>query len=174
VPEQMVATIVRATGRAPAPGGGLPAAPPASAPAAPAASFANAGAAPGAPLLLDTEVLAATFGHEPGRMRRFAFMFLDSAREGLAEIDSALASGDLARAGAVAHRLKSSARAVGAMAFAEACHELEHQHMRSETRGEMHGAIANGRALGARLRSIFAHLERQVRAELGAPATDGS
>jgi two-component system, sensor histidine kinase and response regulator len=114
--------------------------------------------------LLDTQVLAATFGQDSAKMRKFAFMFLDSAREGLAEIDIALVSGDLVRAGAVAHRLKSSARSVGAMGFAELCAELERQHER--------GAIAQGRALSARLRSTFARLERQVAAELGGRATD--
>ncbi|MFC5460820.1 CHASE domain-containing protein [Massilia niabensis] len=151
VPEQLVAAIVRALGRART-GQAVP-------PAALSAPLSTA------PPLLDTRVLAATFGDEPGKMRRFAFMFLDSAREGLAEIDSALVAGDLARANAVAHRLKSSARAVGAMGFAEVCHELEGQHERN--------AIAQARALGARLRSIFARLERQVPAELGARATDG-
>jgi HPt (histidine-containing phosphotransfer) domain-containing protein len=99
-------------------------------------------------------------------MRKFAFMFLDSAREGLAEIDIALVSNDLARAGAVAHRLKSSARAVGALGFADLCSELERQHERAAT--------SQAKALSARLRSIFARLERQVAAELGARATDGN
>jgi HPt (histidine-containing phosphotransfer) domain-containing protein len=97
-------------------------------------------------------------------MRKYAFMFLDNAREGLAEIDIALVSGDLARAGTVAHRLKSSARAVGALSFGVVCAELEQQQQR--------GALAQGRALGARLRSLFARLERQVATELGARATD--
>ncbi|MGX4641275.1 CHASE domain-containing protein [Massilia sp. SYSU DXS3249] len=156
-PEHLVATIVRSTRRARA---ARPAPPP-----APAAPGAAAGAAP----LLDLQVLGTTFGHEREKMRKFAFMFLDSAREGLAEIDSALASNDLARAGACAHRVKSSARAVGAMAFADACHELEQQ----DKRPDKPGAIAQARALSARLRSIFARLERQVPAELGARATDG-
>ncbi|MFC4929574.1 CHASE domain-containing protein [Massilia sp. GCM10023247] len=152
-PEHLAAAIVRSIARARA--GALPAA------AAPAAPAAPGAAAP----LLDLQVLAATFGDERAKMRKFAFMFLDSAREGLAEIDSALAAGDLARAGACAHRIKSSARAVGAIGFADACHALERQ--------EKLGAIAPARALGARLRSIFARLERQVPAELGARATDG-
>ena len=97
-------------------------------------------------------------------MRKYAFMFLDSAREGLAELDIALVSGDLARASAVAHRMKSSARAVGAVSFGEVCEELEQQQRR--------GALAQARALGARLRSLFARLERQVATELGARATD--
>ncbi|MEN3275229.1 MAG: two-component system, sensor histidine kinase and response regulator [Massilia sp.] len=150
-PDHLVATILRAIGRG-----------------RPAAGRSAAAASP-APPLLDTAVLASTFGADPARMRKFASMFLDSAREGLAEIDIALVSNDLARAGAVAHRLKSSARSVGAMAFAEACQDLEGQHQDGINRG----AIAQARALSARLRSMFARLERQVATELGARATDG-
>ena len=131
----------------------------------PAASASSPAPAPGVPApLLDTGVLASTFGDNPDKMRKYAFMFLDNAREGLAEIDIALVSGDLARAGAVAHRMKSAARAVGAMGFGEVCDELEQQQQR--------GAVAQGRALAARLRSLFARLERQVATELGARATD--
>lgn len=136
-PEHLAATIARAIGRA-----------------------TGGAAAP-----LDTAVLAATFGADPGKMRKFAFMFLDSARAGLAEIDSALAGGDLAHAGAVAHRLKSSARAVGAIGFADLCDAFERQ---QEGRTQEQAT-----ALGAGLHSIFAQLERQVAAELGARATDG-
>jgi len=168
-PELLAVTIARAIrrGAAARTGAGLPEAAP-SEPPAPPAPTAPSEAAPsdgpaGAPLL-DIAVLAATFGDNPDKLRKYAFMFLDSAREGLAEIDIALAAGDLARAGAAAHRLKSSARAVGALAFGEVCAELEQQQAR--------GALAQGRALGARLRSLFVRLERQVAAELGARATD--
>jgi CheY-like chemotaxis protein len=163
-PDVLYATINRCLGR---PGGAVAAAPapqavpavhavpvPRAAPAAPAAA--------GGPL--DMAVLAASFGEDRDKMRKFAFLFLDSAREGLAEIDVALVSGDLARAGAVAHRIKSPARAVGAVSFAALCEELEAQHQR--------GNLAQGRALVARLRGLLGRLERQVGAELGARATD--
>ena len=160
-PEHLAASIVRAIRRGAAAQAAANA-PEARTPAEPAQ--AEGPAAGAAAPLLDVAVLAATFGDNPDKLRKYAFMFLDSAREGLAEIDIALVSGDLARAGAVAHRLKSSARAVGAMAFGEVCAELEQQQQR--------GAVAQARALGARLRSLFARLERQVAAELGARATD--
>ena len=165
-PEQLAATIARAIGR-----GAAVRQRDLSAAAADAADAADTQAAPTAPAAgsraaaLDTAVLASTFGADPDKMRKFAFMFLDSAREGLAEVDSALATRDLARAGAVAHRLKSSARAVGALGFADLCAELERQHEG--------GTPAQAKALGAGLRSIFARLERQVTGELGARATDG-
>jgi PAS domain S-box-containing protein len=177
-PEQLAAAILRAIRRGPAAQGpaerdhpGQQGARshaaqdlPNGAPTSPAAADTPAPAVPGAAALLDTGALAATFGDNPGKMRKYAFMFLDSAREGLAELDIALVSGDLARAGAVAHRMKSSARAIGAFSFGEVCEELEQQQRR--------GALAQARALGARLRSLFARLERQVATELGARATD--
>ncbi|WP_229507654.1 ATP-binding protein [Massilia sp. Dwa41.01b] len=112
--EQGVAASASAAASTPDP---VPAVAPAaartvSAPTPPADSPAAPPTAAGMPLL-DVQVLAATFGHDPDKMRKFAFMFLDSVREGMAEIDIALASNDLARAGAVAHRLKSSARGRG-------------------------------------------------------------
>ncbi|MFC5478974.1 CHASE domain-containing protein [Massilia suwonensis] len=159
-PEHLAATIARAIERAGAgrqPGPAQPAATPHKA--------QPASQAPAAAALLDSGALAATFGSDPDKMRKFAFMFLDSAREGLAEVDIALASSDLARAGSVAHRLKSSARAVGAFSFADLCAELE--------RAGAGQSSSQAKALSARLRSIFARLERQVAAELGARATDG-
>jgi PAS domain S-box-containing protein len=157
-PELLYATINRCLGR------GLPAAAgPGRLPASAAPAAAGAGAAPGSALLLDPAVLADTLGGDRGKMRKYAFLFLDSARDGLAEIDVALASGDLARAGAVAHRIKSSARAVGAAGFGDLCAELEVQPP---------GALAQARALAARLRGLRARLERHIAAEFGARATD--
>jgi PAS domain S-box-containing protein len=111
--------------------------------------------------LLDVRVLSDAFGGQPERMRKFAFLFLDAARDGLREIDRALAAHDVARAAAVAHRLKSAARTVGALAFGDVCAELERQH----------GPDA-ARALAARLRGLLARLEHHVAAELGARRQD--
>jgi two-component system sensor histidine kinase/response regulator len=133
------------------------------APRAAAGGTPGAGAAHG-PVLLDAAVLATTFGEDRDKMRKYAFLFLDSARDGLAEIDVALASGDLLRAGAVAHRIKSSARAVGAAGFGDLCADLEVQPP---------GALAQARALAARLRGLHARLERHIATEFGARATDG-
>jgi two-component system sensor histidine kinase/response regulator len=145
-PAQLAATIARRLAQA-APG------------SAPSAEAEAAGDG-----LLDLAALAELFGGDPGRVRKFAFLFLDSTRDGLAEIDAALANGNLARAGEVAHRIKSSARAVGAGSFGDLCQELERHHQR--------GALAPARLLAARLRTLHGRLERQVAAELGARATD--
>jgi CheY-like chemotaxis protein/HPt (histidine-containing phosphotransfer) domain-containing protein len=139
--------------------------PPASAPTPrPATAPAGAPSTVAPAILLDLSALSSALGEDRDKMRKYAFLFLDTAREGLAEIDVALAGGDLARAAAVAHRIKSSARTVGAISFGAVCAELEAQHERA--------ALAQARALTARLRSLHARLERQVGAELGARATD--
>jgi HPt (histidine-containing phosphotransfer) domain-containing protein len=114
--------------------------------------------------LLDMEVLSETFGGNPDKMRKYAFMFLETAREGLLEIDRALAAGEVGRAAGVAHRIKSSARAVGAMGFGDVCADLEAQ--------REHGTIAQARSLAARLRALLARLERYIAAELGARQQD--
>jgi HPt (histidine-containing phosphotransfer) domain-containing protein len=118
-----------------------------------------------APALLDFEVLSATFGGNPDKMRKYAFMFLETAREGLLEIDRALAAGEVGRAAGVAHRIKSSARAVGALGFGGVCADLEAQRERG-------GSPAQARVLAARLRSLLARLERHIAAELGARQQD--
>ncbi|MCS0580583.1 CHASE domain-containing protein [Massilia pinisoli] len=111
--------------------------------------------------LLDMRVLSDAFGGQPERMRKFAFLFLDAARDGLREIDRALAAHDVARAAAVAHRLKSAARTVGALAFGDVCADLERL-----------DAPDAARALAARLHGLLARLEHHIAAELGARRQD--
>jgi CheY-like chemotaxis protein/HPt (histidine-containing phosphotransfer) domain-containing protein len=146
-PAQLADTIARCLARAPA----------RAAPVAKPASAIPAG-------LLDTSALEAAVGEDRDKIRRYTFLFLDAAREGLAEIDVALARSDLARVAAVAHRLKSSARTVGANSFAGVCAEMETQ--------QDGGSLAQARALTARLRGLYARLERHIAAEFGARATD--
>jgi len=93
---------------------------------APAAEAGADAAAPGDAELFDLRALAQTFGNKPEKMRKYANMFIDSAQDGLREVQQALDAGDLARLSELGHRIKSSARAVGAMSFAELCLALEH------------------------------------------------
>jgi HPt (histidine-containing phosphotransfer) domain-containing protein len=69
--------------------------------------------------------LAETFSGKPDKMRKYALLFLSSARDGLAEMDEALAMEDLAHLSELGHRTKSAARAVGAMQFGNLCYALE-------------------------------------------------
>jgi two-component system sensor histidine kinase/response regulator len=112
--------------------------------------------------MLDLGALAATFGGNPDKMRKYAFMFLDAARDGLLEAGEAIARGDIARAADIGHRMKASARAVGAMDFAHLCQLLEQ--LRAS------GAVADADALLARMLALRESLAAHMTAELGEPA----
>jgi CheY-like chemotaxis protein/HPt (histidine-containing phosphotransfer) domain-containing protein len=114
--------------------------------------------------LLDVGVLSDAFDGQPDRMRKYAFLFLDTARDGLRDIDRALAAQEPARAALVAHRLKSSARAVGALGFGDLCADLERQ--------VEPGSLGQARTLAARLRGLLPRLERHILAELGTRQQD--
>ena len=94
------------------------------APATPAATVSPAPPAPAA--LIDLGVLATNLNHDAELVGRFAYRFIELAREGLREADTALARQDLGQLAALGHRHKSGARAVGAVAFADAWQSLEH------------------------------------------------
>ncbi|MYM27741.1 response regulator [Duganella sp. CY15W] len=98
------------------------------APSAPAMPMVIAAPAPDpeAPVeMFDVAALAETFSGKPDKMRKYAALFLTSARDGLQEIDEALAMEDLAHLSELGHRTKSAARAVGAMQFGNLCLALE-------------------------------------------------
>jgi PAS domain S-box-containing protein len=74
---------------------------------------------------IDLNVLAKFFSKSPEKIGLFAEKFVTSARKGLIEIDEAYRNQNLADLCALGHRLKSSARTVGANGFADICHNLE-------------------------------------------------
>ena len=108
--------------------------------------------------LFDVAALAQTFGGKPDKMRKYALLFIDSARDGMEEIDAALARGDLPMLADLGHRIKSSARAVGAMRFGNLCLALEH------VRGD--ADAANARRLVAQMHAMLSVLERHIAREL--------
>ncbi|GGB87375.1 CHASE domain-containing protein [Pseudoduganella buxea] len=110
--------------------------------------------------LFDVSALGQTFGNKPDKMRKYALMFLDSAREGMEEIDEALAHQDLARLAELGHRIKSSARAVGAHSFAELCLALE--------RLRKGGGIDEARAIVGHMRPLLEQLDEHIGDELEA------
>jgi PAS domain S-box-containing protein len=110
------------------------------------------------PAMLDLSALSTTFGGNPDKMRKYAFMFLDSARDGLRELEGALEHGELGRICDLGHRMKSSAKAVGAMGFAEHCLQLE-----GLREG---GTIEQARAIAARMTALLDTLVGHVALEL--------
>jgi two-component system sensor histidine kinase/response regulator len=155
VPELLAATIARCLGRSTAPVSDVAVNQPRN---------LAAGSA-----VLDLALLAATAGGELDRMRKYAFLFLETARDNLAGIEAALVAGDLTHTASLAHQLKSAARAVGATAFGAICEDLEAQ----PTRALRVGSTAQARALAARLRAMLIRIEREVSAQFGSRASDG-
>jgi PAS domain S-box-containing protein len=140
----------------------VPAPAPAPAPAPMAAPLAVAAVAPAATPaaaeLFDVAALAQTFAGKPDKMRKYALLFLRSARDGLAEVDAALAGEDLAQLSELGHRIKSSARAVGAMQFGNLCLALEQVRKDADT--------ANARQLVQQLHAMLDLLDEHIEQEL--------
>ncbi|MBB5366679.1 MULTISPECIES: CHASE domain-containing protein [unclassified Janthinobacterium] len=107
--------------------------------------------------ILDLATLALTFSNDPAKMRKYAQLFLDTARDGIAEMEQALALEDLGRLADLGHRSKSSARAVGANAFAALCLSIE-----GLRRG---GDLPQARALVAAMAPALAQVAEQIMLE---------
>jgi PAS domain S-box-containing protein len=78
-----------------------------------------------APIPLDVRVLKALVGDDPETIRDFLRDFRASATAIATELSTACAAGQATQVTALAHKLKSSARSVGALALGELCAELE-------------------------------------------------
>ena len=69
--------------------------------------------------VVDVAVLRGLVGDDAGTVREFLSDYLASAGRLAAELRAAVAAGDTQQVGAVAHKLKSSSRSVGALAFGD-------------------------------------------------------
>ncbi len=143
VPRQVAPSAPAPVAAAPAPAAPTP--PPAARDEAPAELF-------------DVEALAQTFGGKADKMRKYALLFLTSARDGLQEMDEALEMEDLAHLAELGHRTKSAARAVGAMQFGNLCHALEQVRHDSDT--------VNARRLVQELHAMLSVLDQHIAQEL--------
>ena len=74
---------------------------------------------------VDVTVLKKLVGDDEEIIRDFLHDFRISAAKIAVELRTACAAGQAAAAGALAHKLKSSARSVGALALGELCAEME-------------------------------------------------
>ncbi|MDP3873900.1 MAG: response regulator [Methyloversatilis sp.] len=92
--------------------------------------------------VVDLDVLKSLVGDQPDTVRDFLVEYLKTARRMAGEIHAAIAAGNARHAGAIAHKLKSSSRAVGALALGDVCAGLENL-----GRAENKTAIAQGLAL---------------------------
>lgn len=75
--------------------------------------------------VLDLGALIAMFGHDRAKVSKLVLRFVESAGSGFDEMQRSLAGGDIGRMRELGHRIKSSARVVGAGAMATLCERLE-------------------------------------------------
>jgi CheY-like chemotaxis protein len=80
---------------------------------------------PGDPEIIDLSILSRAVAGDAGKIRRYARLFVQTAPQTLGELQAALACGDMPGVADLGHRLKSSSKMVGAMAFAATCQSLE-------------------------------------------------
>lgn len=85
---------------------------------------ASSGASPDT-VAVDVNALKALIGDDEAMVREFLHDFRISAAKIAVELRTACAAGQATAAGALAHKLKSSARSVGALALGELCARME-------------------------------------------------
>jgi two-component system, sensor histidine kinase and response regulator len=116
---------------------------------------------------IDLQTLASHLGNHPERLHRFAKKFLDMARAGVDELLQACAAQDLPGIQAVGHRLKSSARSMGAQEFARLCEVLE-----VETETHDQGIVAS-QGMITRLQALLPKMEAEIEASINSAASTG-
>lgn len=89
--------------------------------------------------VIDLSILAGVIGDDPAKLHKFALKFVDTARVALAELYECLAGEDMERVRELGHRVKSSARIVGALGIGDLCERLE-KLPRQELQAELHEA----------------------------------
>lgn len=77
------------------------------------------------PVAVDMAALRQMFHNNNALVRKFGLKFIEVANDTLAEMKEAQSKKDLAELGRLGHKLKSSARTIGASSFADLCEGLE-------------------------------------------------
>ena len=96
-------------------GGGAQAAAPAPAVGLPA----------GDPNIIDLSILSQQVDGDLQKVRRYGALFVQTMPGSIAELEAALGQGNLSTLAELGHRMKSSARLVGALGLASLCESLE-------------------------------------------------
>jgi signal transduction histidine kinase/ActR/RegA family two-component response regulator/HPt (histidine-containing phosphotransfer) domain-containing protein len=124
-------------------------------PCAPAPAFKTS--LGGDPAVIDLSVLAELFGHDPQKVRKFTFKFLESTQEVVRDMEAALARGEVQPVRELGHRIKSAARTVGAFGMADLCQDLE-----LLTSGETADEVARAQPIVAQLRVLLEQVTEQI------------
>ncbi|MBX9637469.1 Hpt domain-containing protein [Nitrosomonas sp.] len=77
------------------------------------------------PVAVDMAALRQMFHNNNALVRKFGLKFIEVANDTLAEMKEAQSKKDLPTLGRLGHKLKSSARTIGASSFADLCEGLE-------------------------------------------------
>lgn len=75
--------------------------------------------------VVDVKVLAGLIGDDPRMIRVFLHKFLNSVPDNIGDIRKSLDRGDFKAVKSYAHKLKSSAAAIGAVRMAKICVDIE-------------------------------------------------
>ncbi|MBY0474080.1 MAG: Hpt domain-containing protein [Nitrosomonas sp.] len=86
---------------------------------------AEEGSLPDAPLPVDIAKMRLMFHDNSVLVRKFCLKFIEVANDTLSEMEVAQTEKDLPALSCLGHKLKSSARTIGALSFADLCEALE-------------------------------------------------
>jgi PAS domain S-box-containing protein len=103
---------------------------------------------------IDLQVLAKLVGNSPEKIGKFAVKFLESAKRGMQDLELVRKNQDLTGLAALGHKLKSSARTVGANKFADLCQELE--------KLKESGTLAEAETILVQLQPELDQIEREI------------
>ena len=103
---------------------------------------------------IDLTEVSRLFKNSPDKLRRVLDVFLSKTQDDLTRMAAAEGRADLAATGQLAHKLKSSAAALGAMPFARACQEIE--------QASRAGDLPSVRERVATLPALLAQVSRQL------------
>ncbi len=107
---------------------------------------------------VDLTSLAALVGGETEKVRNLAGKFVESVEHAMREIENAIAGNDMVRIASAGHRIKSSARTMGAGGLAVLCESLE----QLEGGNDFSAAAELLLRMQRMLRLIASRIERQI------------
>ena len=106
---------------------------------------------------IDMKVLYQMFHHNTALVHKFGLKFIEVASSTLAEMQAARANRDLPTLNHLGHKLKSSARAIGALSFADLCENLE----KTNTNNNW----ADAELLLIKIETVLAQISQQLKQE---------
>ncbi|WP_377704282.1 response regulator [Pseudoduganella sp. UC29_71] len=112
--------------------------------------------------VIDLSVLSMLLGYDEAKVGKFALAFLSSSRDGIGDMEAALARGDMETVRQLGHRIKGAARTVGAFRMGDLCQQLE-QLVPGEASSEQASATAIVGQLQALLPQLAQHIQETQR-----------